>query len=112
MNGARDIRRGPHFVFIAPVAPLQNHVLILKQPCDTLYSRFQNRLGLATLILAVFKIVWALRHSFWPFSKSIGPSDNHFSRFQNRLGFATNASCLLFHYSVPSNYMVIFFRRK
>ena len=63
MNGARDIRRGPHFVFIAPVAPLQNHVLILKQPCDTLYSRFQNRLGLATIILAVSKIVWALRRT-------------------------------------------------
>jgi hypothetical protein len=28
--------------------------------CDTHFSRFQNRLGLATLILAVFKIDWAL----------------------------------------------------
>ena len=73
MNEARDIRRGPHFVFIALVAPLQNHVLILKQPSDTHFGCFQNRLGLATLIFAVFKIVWALRHPFWPFLKSFGP---------------------------------------
>ena len=39
---------------------------------DTLDNRFQNRLAFATLILAVFKIFWDLRHSFWSFPKLIG----------------------------------------
>lgn len=68
---------------------LLNHVLILKQPSDTHFSRFQNHLGLATLIFGVSKIDWAWRHSFFPFLKSFGPSDTLFGHFQNRLGLAT-----------------------
>lgn len=57
----------------------------------SLFYHFQNRLGLVTLILAVFKIDWAWRHSFWPFPKSFGLCDTHFSRFKNHLGIVTYA---------------------
>ncbi|MBR3784357.1 MAG: hypothetical protein IKJ78_07860 [Bacteroidales bacterium] len=53
---------------------------------ETLFQ-FQNIL--ATLFLAIFKIIWPSRHPFCPFSKSFGLRDTLFSRFQNRLALAT-----------------------
>ena len=51
----------------------------------THFCRFQNRLGLATLIFAIFKIILASRQPFGPFSKSFGLGDTFWGRFQNRL---------------------------
>ena len=78
-------RRGPrHFClfFFSKFAQCRNgpfrpfpklHGVVMR-----LFCHFQNRLGLATLILAVFKIIWALRHSFLPFSKSFGANETYF----------------------------------
>ncbi len=102
MKGPATERRGPLHVclfFVSKFARGRNDPFRpfpkLFGPCDTHFCRFQNRLGLATSILAVFKIDWALRHSFGPFSKSFWPCDTHFSHYQNRLGLATLVVLLL-----------------
>lgn len=55
------------------------------------FCRFQNRLGLATLIFAIFKIILASRQPFGPFSKSFGLGDNHYGQFKIYLGVAIYA---------------------
>ena len=65
MKGPATERRGPlHFClfFVSKFARGRNDPF---RPFSNLYGvvmshfcRFQNRLGLATLILAIFKIVW------------------------------------------------------
>jgi len=69
-----------------PYLRLLFHVSILKATENTLFTHFQNQLGLARLFLPVFNFDWRWRESFLPFSKSIGPCESLFSRFQNRLG--------------------------
>ena len=60
---------------------------------ESYFRRFQNRLGLATLILVVFKIIWGCNDSFRPFQKSIGRSDMCFGRFKNQLALLRLIFC-------------------
>jgi hypothetical protein len=60
----------------------------LKGPENTLFTPFQNPLGLATLFSPCFDFETASRHSFCPLSKSFGLCDTLFCRFQNHLWLA------------------------
>jgi len=66
----------------------------LKGSENTLFSRFNFYLALATLFSPPFDFKTDLRHSFHPFSKLIGTCDTLFGRFQNHLGLASAFSAI------------------
>jgi len=71
-----------------PYLRLLFHVSILKATENTLFTHFQNQLGLARLFSTIFNFIWDLRHSFYPFLILIGVGESLFCHFQNQLALA------------------------